>query len=165
MGGDDEWNYLEFRQWIGLWAAAFCILIVFFDGSFAVKYITRYTEESFATLISSIFIIDGFKKIIHIEDRYPVNHNWRAENILNYNCSCIPPAHTEVSEWATQLNFSQIEANASSRILIPGRHYEPETIWFNSTSYFCIYKNNAQMVMDGDHFVSQVHSNWTLHDW
>ena len=92
LGGEEtEWNYLEFRQWIGLWAAVFCILIVFFDGSFAVKYITRYTEESFATLISSIFIIDGFKKIIHIEDRYPVNHNWRAQHILNYSCSCIPP--------------------------------------------------------------------------
>ena len=25
------------------------------------KYITRYTEESFATLISLIFIVDGFK--------------------------------------------------------------------------------------------------------
>ena len=70
------------RQWIGLWTGIICILIVAFDGSFAVKYITRYTEESFATLISSIFIVDGFKKVFGIEDRYPVNHNWRAQHIL-----------------------------------------------------------------------------------
>ena len=89
-----------------------------------------------------------------------MGHNVTSNNIENSD-----KAHTEVSEWATRLTFDQIQANASSRILIPGRHYEPETIWFNSTSYFCIYKDNAQMVMDGDHFVSQVHSNWTLHDW
>ena len=70
------------RQWIGLWTGIICILIVAFDGSFAVKYITRYTEESFATLISSIFIVDGFKKMFGIEDRYPFNHNWRAQHIL-----------------------------------------------------------------------------------
>ena len=70
------------RQWIGLWTGLICILIVAFDGSFAVKYITRYTEESFATLISSIFIVDGFKKVMGIEDRYPVNHHWTAQHIL-----------------------------------------------------------------------------------
>ena len=70
------------RQWIGLWTGIICILIVAFDGSFAVKYITRYTEESFATLISSIFIVDGFKKVFGIEDLCPVNHNWKAQHIL-----------------------------------------------------------------------------------
>ena len=40
-----ELNYLEFRQWIGIWAAIMCLVIVAFDGSFAVKFITRYTED------------------------------------------------------------------------------------------------------------------------
>ena len=63
-----ELNYLEFRQWIGIWAAIMCMVIVAFDGSFAVKFITRYTEESFATLISSIFIVDGMHKVFSIQD-------------------------------------------------------------------------------------------------
>ena len=45
-----------------------CMVIVAFDGSFAVKFITRYTEESFATLISSIFIVDGMHKVFSIQD-------------------------------------------------------------------------------------------------
>lgn len=157
-------DYLEFRQWIGLWTGIICILIVAFDGSFAVKYITRYTEESFATLISSIFIVDGFKKVIGIEDRYPVNHNWRSQHILDYDCKCIPPPHTEIADWAQNLTFNDVEFNATSRIMIPGRHYEPETIWFSNTSYYCIYRDGATIVNDGDHFVSDYHANWTLND-
>ena len=60
-------EYLEFRWWVGFWTGLMCIIIVVTDGSFCVQYITRYTEESFATLISLIFIVDGFKKIAAVE--------------------------------------------------------------------------------------------------
>jgi hypothetical protein len=60
---------LELRWWVGIWTGVFCIIIVVTDGSAAVKYITRYTEESFATLISVIFIVDGLKKMVHIHDK------------------------------------------------------------------------------------------------
>jgi sodium bicarbonate cotransporter 7 len=55
-----------------MWTGIFCILIVVTDGSATVKYITRYTEESFATLISVIFIVDGFKKMVHVHDKAPL---------------------------------------------------------------------------------------------
>ena len=62
--GERSIDYLEMRWWVGVWTGLFCIAIVVTDASACVKYITRYTEESFATLISVIFIVDGFKKLM-----------------------------------------------------------------------------------------------------
>lgn len=39
----------------------FIILLVMFNLSFLVKYITRFTEDSFAALVAIIFIIDAIK--------------------------------------------------------------------------------------------------------
>ena len=51
-----EWNYLSFRFWIGMWIAAILLIFVAVDASVLVCYITRFTEENFATLIAFIFI-------------------------------------------------------------------------------------------------------------
>ena len=53
---DNDWNYLEFRFWIGMWMCSFLMIIVAFDLSALVRYITRFTEESFAMLIAIIFM-------------------------------------------------------------------------------------------------------------
>ena len=55
---------MVFRLWIGLWTALFLLLLVLFNLSFLVKYITRFTEDSFATLVAVIFIIDAVKSTI-----------------------------------------------------------------------------------------------------
>ena len=60
--------YLEMRVWVGTWIGLMCIILVATDASYLVMYITRYTEESFSTLISLIFITDGIKKLFHIYD-------------------------------------------------------------------------------------------------
>ena len=41
MCQDQTWDYLSLRLWIGLWVAAFLILMVAFDASAYVCYITR----------------------------------------------------------------------------------------------------------------------------
>lgn len=51
------WNYLSFRFWIGTWIAIILFILVAIDASALVCYITRFTEENFATLIALIFII------------------------------------------------------------------------------------------------------------
>ena len=51
------------------------VFIVAFDLSAMVRYITRFTEESFAVLIALIFIVEAFKKLFHILDDYPVDLN------------------------------------------------------------------------------------------
>ena len=91
-------NYLELRWWVGMFTGIFCIIIVMVDGSVCVKYITRYTEESFATLISLIFIGDGFGKLMSISDHSPVNYDWTKESILSYSCKCEQPTYSK-SDW------------------------------------------------------------------
>uniref|UniRef100_A0A1I8HGP4 HCO3_cotransp domain-containing protein n=1 Tax=Macrostomum lignano TaxID=282301 RepID=A0A1I8HGP4_9PLAT len=52
-------------------------------------YITRFTEESFAGLIALIFIVEAFKKLLKIENHYPVNTGWHPNYRPDFNCSCI----------------------------------------------------------------------------
>lgn len=49
-------DYMTFRFWIGTWIAIILVILVAIDASAAVCYITRFTEENFATLIAFIFI-------------------------------------------------------------------------------------------------------------
>eukprot|EP00091_Calanus_sinicus_P005405 TRINITY_DN15846_c0_g1_i1.p1 TRINITY_DN15846_c0_g1~~TRINITY_DN15846_c0_g1_i1.p1 ORF type:complete len:165 (-),score=41.78 TRINITY_DN15846_c0_g1_i1:26-520(-) len=61
-----EWDYLSFRVWIGLWVFLILLVLVATDASAFVCYITRFTEESFATLIAVIFIIKAIEKMINV---------------------------------------------------------------------------------------------------
>ncbi|OQV25048.1 Sodium-driven chloride bicarbonate exchanger [Hypsibius exemplaris] len=65
-------EYLSFRVWIGLWSMLQLLVMVAFDLSFLVSYITRFTEESFAALVSAIFVYEAFKKLFHIAKEEPL---------------------------------------------------------------------------------------------
>lgn len=66
------WNYLTLRLWCGLWIGGFLLYLVATDASAFVCYITRFTEESFATLISVIFIVKAFEKVWEIRKNSPI---------------------------------------------------------------------------------------------
>ncbi|KAK7507317.1 hypothetical protein BaRGS_00001252 [Batillaria attramentaria] len=87
-----DMDFLPLRAWIGIWTTFFLMLIVAFDLSALVRYITRFTEESFASLIAIIFIAEAFKKLFGILKIAPVNTNPNA--VLDYNCTCYPPNTT-----------------------------------------------------------------------
>lgn len=63
-------EYLTGRVWIGLWLIVFIFIIVAAEGSFLVRYISPFTQEIFAFLISLIFIYETFYKL------YKVNLPW-----------------------------------------------------------------------------------------
>ncbi|XP_058050849.1 electrogenic sodium bicarbonate cotransporter 4 [Ahaetulla prasina] len=84
-------DYLEFRLWIGLHSAAQCLILVVTDASFIIKYITRFTEEGFSTLISFIFIYDAIKKMIGAFKVYPINVDYNPDYVTMYKCECIAP--------------------------------------------------------------------------
>ncbi|XP_014329717.2 electrogenic sodium bicarbonate cotransporter 1 isoform X2 [Xiphophorus maculatus] len=92
---DNDFDYMEFRLWIGLWSAFFCLVLVATDASFLVKYFTRFTEEGFSCLISFIFIYDAFKKMIKLAHHYPINSVYSTENITRYGCLCMGPTLLE----------------------------------------------------------------------
>ncbi len=58
-----DYHYLNMRLYIGLWMTAILFLMVATDLSYLVCYITRFTEENFATLISVIFIFKAFENV------------------------------------------------------------------------------------------------------
>ncbi|KAM9623860.1 electroneutral sodium bicarbonate exchanger 1-like, partial [Morphnus guianensis] len=56
-------SYLSLRACIGLWTAFLCIVLVATDASCLVCYVTRFTEEAFASLICIIFIYEALEKL------------------------------------------------------------------------------------------------------
>ncbi|KAG7331042.1 hypothetical protein KOW79_005011 [Hemibagrus wyckioides] len=86
-------SYLSLRTCIGLWTAFLCLLLVATDASSLVCYITRFTEEAFASLICIIFIYEALEKLIHLGETYPFNMNNNIEKLTTYSCACIEPVN------------------------------------------------------------------------
>ncbi|KAK9308328.1 hypothetical protein QLX08_001751 [Tetragonisca angustula] len=84
-----DWNYMSFRFWIGSWITLILLILVAIDASAFVCYITRFTEENFATLIAFIFIYKAIENVLSIGKKYPLNTH--ANEPFNYECWCKPP--------------------------------------------------------------------------
>ncbi len=80
-------NFMTFRLWVGIWTAVFLVLIVMFNLSFLVKYITRFTEDSFAALVAIIFIMDAFKNVLELHPSFSKNPSPIIEVGFNLNNS------------------------------------------------------------------------------
>uniref|UniRef100_A0A3Q1GN03 Anion exchange protein n=1 Tax=Acanthochromis polyacanthus TaxID=80966 RepID=A0A3Q1GN03_9TELE len=93
-------DYMELRLWIGLHSCLQCFLLVVTDASYIIKYMTRFTEEGFSSLISFIFISDAIKKMAGAFKYYPINRGFKPDYITAYKCECI------ASDQASALNVS-----------------------------------------------------------
>ncbi|CAB4060187.1 unnamed protein product [Lepeophtheirus salmonis] len=76
------------------------LLLVAFDASAFVCYITRFTEEIFATLIAFIFIFNSFKNLysIHEEMDYVPNYNINTTTMTSLNDS-VPIPMQPLKNW------------------------------------------------------------------
>ncbi|KAM4532423.1 electrogenic sodium bicarbonate cotransporter 1-like isoform 2-T3 [Fundulus diaphanus] len=110
---DNDFNYLEFRLWIGLWSALFCLVLVATDASFLVQYFTRFTEEGFSALISFIFIYDAFKKMIKLAHHNPINPEFDHNLITQYDCRCIPDNSSALLNTSAWTNGTALPENAT----------------------------------------------------
>jgi hypothetical protein len=54
---------MPMRAWAGIWMVVITTIAVMLEGSVLIRYITSFTEEVFATLISFIFIYEVFRKL------------------------------------------------------------------------------------------------------
>ncbi|CAO2625103.1 Anion exchange protein 3, partial [Lemmus lemmus] len=72
-------EYLTGRVWVGLWLVVFVLALVAAEGSFLVRYISPFTQEIFAFLISLIFIYETFHKLYKV---------WQFPEV---NSSALPP--------------------------------------------------------------------------
>ncbi|KAM8844161.1 solute carrier family 4 member 1a (Diego blood group) isoform 2-T3 [Spinachia spinachia] len=86
-------EYIVGRIWVGMWLIVIVVIIVAVEGSFLVRFISRFTQEIFSILISLIFIYETFNKLMKIFKTHPL--------ILNYdhlNDSMDNPFHPVVLE-------------------------------------------------------------------
>ncbi|XP_038586486.1 anion exchange protein 2b isoform X2 [Micropterus salmoides] len=68
----NDMEYLTGRVWIGFWLIIIVIVTVAFEGSFLVRFVSRFTQEIFSFLISLIFICETFIKLIRIFKEHPL---------------------------------------------------------------------------------------------
>ncbi|XP_053732539.1 anion exchange protein 3 isoform X3 [Synchiropus splendidus] len=67
-----NFEYLTGRVWIGFWLIVIVLVIVAAEGSFLVRYISPFTQEIFAFLISLIFIYETFSKLFKVFKEHPL---------------------------------------------------------------------------------------------
>ncbi|XP_068200027.1 anion exchange protein 2b isoform X2 [Antennarius striatus] len=82
----NEMEYLTGRVWIGFWLIIIVVVTVAFEGSFLVRFVSRFTQEIFSFLISLIFICETFIKLGRIFKDHPLkrcslNNGTEVENI------------------------------------------------------------------------------------
>ncbi|KAI5626600.1 sodium-driven chloride bicarbonate exchanger isoform X5 [Silurus asotus] len=85
-------SYLSLRVCIGLWTSFFCLVLVATDASSLVCYITRFTEEAFASLICIIFIYEALEKLVHLGETYSFNMHNDLNKLTQYSCVCTEPS-------------------------------------------------------------------------
>ncbi|XP_051733795.1 electrogenic sodium bicarbonate cotransporter 1 isoform X2 [Ctenopharyngodon idella] len=125
---DNDFDYLEFRLWIGLWSGFLCLVLVATDASFLVQYFTRFTEEGFSALISFIFIYDAFKKMLKLAHHHPINSGYDLDLVTQYGCHCTPPDGN-----SSALYMEKMEALMNST----GQHHLNAT-WASLTRSECL---------------------------
>ncbi|XP_061911697.1 solute carrier family 4 member 1b (Diego blood group) isoform X2 [Entelurus aequoreus] len=69
-------EYIVGRVWVGVWLVIIVVVIVACEGSFLVRFISRFTQEIFSILISIIFIYETFAKLARIFKAHPLVMNY-----------------------------------------------------------------------------------------
>uniref|UniRef100_A0A8C5HU06 Anion exchange protein n=1 Tax=Gouania willdenowi TaxID=441366 RepID=A0A8C5HU06_GOUWI len=73
-------EFIVGRIWVGMWLIIIVVIIVAVEGSFLVRFISRFTQEIFSILISLIFIYETFNKLIKIFKTHPLVLNYAQLN-------------------------------------------------------------------------------------
>ncbi|MDE0864056.1 MAG: PTS sugar transporter subunit IIA [Rubripirellula sp.] len=64
--GDMNLPFLASYAWVGIWSAAFLLILAVTEASCLMRYFTRFTDEIFSALISVIFIYEAIKSLVKI---------------------------------------------------------------------------------------------------
>lgn len=113
-------EYIVGRVWVGFWLILLVILVVAFEGSFLVRFISRYTQEIFSILISLIFIYETFTKLIKIFEDHPLKKNYE------HNVTVVPKPQAPLPNTALL-----------SLVLMAGTFFSAMTLRkFKNSSYF-----------------------------
>uniref|UniRef100_A0A671KM81 Anion exchange protein n=1 Tax=Sinocyclocheilus anshuiensis TaxID=1608454 RepID=A0A671KM81_9TELE len=98
-------DYMELRLWIGIHSCMQSLFLVATDASYIIKYMTRFTEEGFSSLISFIFISDAIKKMVGTFKYYPINIDFKPDYVTAYKCECLAPDTSNPVLFSFSLSF------------------------------------------------------------
>ncbi|XP_044130974.1 band 3 anion transport protein isoform X1 [Bufo gargarizans] len=76
-----EIEYIVARVWIGFWLILIVIIVVACEGSFLVRFISRFTQEIFSFLISLIFIYETFSNLAKIFIAHPLKGHYNESTV------------------------------------------------------------------------------------
>lgn len=85
-------EYIVGRIWVGMWLIVIVILIVALEGSFLVRFISRFTQEIFSILISLIFIYETFSKLIKVPSSHLIPLSVPPQVLCSLSPTFIPPS-------------------------------------------------------------------------
>ena len=156
---DMGWYYLSFRWWVGLWTGCILLLMVAFDLSALVRYITRFTEESFAALISIIFIKESVWKLVDIKKNKPFNPD---PDVIK--CFCmqnITGLPKNVTQTLNSSRFDRIHPDFcedEGGILSPGCKTVPDVFFFSCILFMGTFliAYGLKILRNGRFFPTQV---------
>ncbi|XP_059391170.1 anion exchange protein 2-like isoform X1 [Carassius carassius] len=100
-------EYLTGRVWIGFWLIIIVVVMVAFEGSFLVRFVSRFTQEIFSILISLIFIYETFSKLVKIFQEHPLRRC--SATLVDVNRSTYNSSMEEVTLSPLALNSSMPE--------------------------------------------------------
>lgn len=119
-------EYLTGRVWIGFWLIIIVVLMVAFEGSFMVRFVSRFTQEIFSFLISLIFIYETFSKLIKIFQEHPLRRCSAMVVDVNdsmYNSSTLSPLVTNSSTPETLKVVGEPNTALLSFVLMSGTFF------------------------------------------
>ncbi|XP_023684950.2 solute carrier family 4 member 1a (Diego blood group) [Paramormyrops kingsleyae] len=90
-------EYIVGRVWVGMWLVIIVLIIVAVEGSFLVRFISRFTQEIFSILISLIFIYETFSNLIKIFQTHPLILHYEKLNVSLDNLSHVLQQYDEVN--------------------------------------------------------------------
>ncbi|NXO61424.1 B3AT protein, partial [Phainopepla nitens] len=82
-------EYIVGRVWIGFWLILLVLVVVACEGSFLVRYLSRYTQEIFSFLISLIFIFETFSKLVTIFKDHPLKREYDTSKVPQPNTALL----------------------------------------------------------------------------
>ncbi|KAJ8687514.1 hypothetical protein QAD02_023308 [Eretmocerus hayati] len=122
-------DFLTVRVYVGGWMSIIALLIASVEGSVLVRLFTRFTEEIFTGLISILYIVETFMKLINYFKLNPLQReycslnstnlshlqsNYNPSRVLNYN---EPINNTDVAE--ALANISNFNSDWSHHHQLP----------------------------------------------
>ncbi|CAD5219178.1 unnamed protein product [Bursaphelenchus okinawaensis] len=92
-----NFDFMVIRLYAGIWVLVIAIVTVALDGSRLLAFVTRFTEDIFATLISAIFIAESIEFVYHTFQENPVE-NFDYYETIHSHCNLTLNVHNDTAE-------------------------------------------------------------------